>query len=160
MIYGKRLGVTLVLFGMMHFPLLAQQVISTAGNQSTSQSGVSLEWTMGQVIFTTVSADSLVLTQGFHQPTLEIITSLSESNWEGLIHVYPNPTTERIFLSSSSPGIWHYRLINANGQPLLEEAWSGITREVSLAAFPAGYYLLMIMREDKVVYRTGIIKNK
>ncbi|QQS30802.1 MAG: hypothetical protein IPM47_07715 [Sphingobacteriales bacterium] len=54
---------------------LSHQVMASGGT-STSNGGYSIAYTIGESVTTTISAGNNILTQGFHQPDLEMIVKL------------------------------------------------------------------------------------
>jgi hypothetical protein len=78
---------------------LSQTVISSTGNHFSSAS-LNLSSTCGEAVIATKTSNSMVLTQGFHQPLISsAITSLEQFSGNNFsILVYPNPTANDIFI--------------------------------------------------------------
>jgi hypothetical protein len=79
--------------------ILAQEVISTAGN-TASGSGGSVSYTVGQVFYTTNSGTSGSVSQGVQQPfEISVITFKENAKGISLSYlVFPNPTTDYLIL--------------------------------------------------------------
>ena len=76
---------------------LSQSVIASTGSfYSTSSTNYS--YTAGELVVSTQSSGSMVLTQGFHQPlstsTSTVIQEYSDANFS--VNVFPNPTSDNI----------------------------------------------------------------
>ena len=70
----------------------AQQVFSTAG-KSANNSNLKLDYTIGEPIILTKSNGTTTLTQGFHQPTYQFVTKVSQSLKDVVdIKLFPNPS--------------------------------------------------------------------
>lgn len=70
------------------------QVISAAGKSGT-QAGLTFHYTVGEPVITTLSGNTRIVTQGFHQPELCMLVSthdLDLAAWA--IEVFPNPTAD------------------------------------------------------------------
>ena len=73
---------------------VAPYVVTGCGASLQGYSMVSLksDFTLGEIAIETISSEDFMLTQGFHQPSLGII-SITE-NPHSRISIYPNPTTD------------------------------------------------------------------
>ena len=94
--------------------------------QGWSMTSIKTDFTLGEIAIETVFSDEFIMTQGFHQSDLNIIT-LEESN-QVHINVYPNPTVEfinveilqnthkkiEIFLLNISGKIMYSKTLNSN----------------------------------------------
>ena len=75
-----------------------QSVIAAAGDVSKSAT-IILEWTVGEPAVETITSPSSILTQGFHQPLLQVqkISATKEAvASKNTFRVYPNPATSII----------------------------------------------------------------
>lgn len=75
-----------------------QSVIASAGDISRGNN-VILEWTVGEPAVETLSNESAMYTQGFHQPLLQVQKMSSDKDLAGLkniVRVYPNPSIATI----------------------------------------------------------------
>ena len=72
--------------------------------------------------------------------------------------VFPNPTSEKLNIQGleSLVGDYQMRLLSPLGQTLKLDP---LDTEISLAAFPAGMYVLEILDNQKVIGRKRVIKN-
>lgn len=94
-----------------------------------------------------------------------VSTAISESEWVESVQLYPNPAVDQINLSIAlrQATSLTYQLFDLNGQILQEERWSALrqkTATLSLGAYPAGLYQLLLRRDTgEVVYTGRIIKR-
>jgi hypothetical protein len=122
-----------------------------------------LDYTVGEVIIETVYGDSLTMTQGFHQPNLQLISGIDELP-ELSVKVYPNPTAGlvQIQTASETPSL-SWQLTNTKGQVLLQSktATTSPSETLDLANFPAGtYWLSFRSLENRILKSFQIIKIK
>ncbi|MCD4770125.1 MAG: T9SS type A sorting domain-containing protein [Bacteroidales bacterium] len=138
---------------------IKQQVISSAGGYDVS-GGISLSWTLGELVITTVESGGgdLILTQGFQQSKLEV-TAIEENPDLGVaVTIYPNPTSEILNIKFALPleGETLVQLAGPDGRSVFsKEVPSGVLIEqINMQAYPAGTYFLRIQNGIKLtVYK-------
>jgi hypothetical protein len=117
----------------------------TSQGSSTVNGDAMLDWSIGEAVILTHYIEEAILTQGFHQPEVQIISSsVSENNFD--VQVYPNPSIDKVFINSS--GNINWTLFNLSGQ-ILE---TNTTMAVQLNLYPVGMYLLNIQQGDYQKY--------
>jgi len=79
---------------------LSPTVVASAGNHAVA-GNVQLSYTVGEVVVTTATGGSSILTQGFHQP-VDVSVGITEGNFEGRISVFPNPASREVFVEAES----------------------------------------------------------
>jgi hypothetical protein len=143
------------------FQLLSQEVIGSQGDFSSTPSG-SLSWTIGEVITTTVSNGSEILTQGFQQ----IILS-DAGIWENFstrnVGVYPNPFHSNLtIINNALEGEHQLMVIDNSGKIIYMSSLnfsSSITEHtVQLSQLASGIYQLSLISEGTNVHTTRIVK--
>ena len=121
------------------------EVIASAG-KSSQNLNFQLDWTIGEVITTTISSEDYILSQGFHQPNL-IISSIGLSDFPGLsVSIYPNPATEVVSVKLSSFGEDDriIELIDMSGRICFYEQSNAQEIEINLLGFEKGLFFLRI----------------
>ena len=141
---------------------LEMEVIGSAGNYSMAAWG-SLSNTTGEAITYTFSNPSLVITQGFQQPSYfpTIISNTTPNYFEAL--VFPVPTDNKINISISNNGQSEIHLIefyNAFGQRVnveqiqyLNSGYNDIL-VFDVSNLPIGSYYIKLMANESVVSKT------
>ncbi len=83
---------------------LSPEVIASAGGYA-SVGGVSLSYTVGEMAMVeTFTNANTILTQGFHQPEMNITRILEADRTDfGSFAVYPNPATTEVFFGYEFP---------------------------------------------------------
>jgi hypothetical protein len=133
--------------------LSAQTVIGTAGSVVQNNAG-SVSYTIGESIVANVSNSSKILTQGFQQPKLKIVTLANELENSGDFIVYPNPTTTKVFFKNVEK-IKSVSVISVTGQLLFTE--KNISEGIDFQHLPNEIYMLQILtKEDKIIFRKVI----
>jgi hypothetical protein len=107
---------------------------------------MSIDWTLGELSISTINGPSTMITQGFHQPKY-VITAVDElTETIGKITVYPNPTSDIIYMKMTYDKIMavQVRLTDINGKLLWNEKYSGqnISESMSFESLSNGNYLL------------------
>jgi hypothetical protein len=135
-------------------------VLSSGGNSSGSSGNAS--YSVGQIFYKTVNGATTYLSQGVEQP-FEIQTVLGLDNFNiGLeLSVYPNPTTDIIYLKvkESSFESLQYQLFDINGKLIENNIISKNSTIIQMDKYPVAIYLLKVIENSKEVKTFKIIKN-
>ena len=65
------------------------------------------------------------------------------------VNIYPNPSSEEIFISSIS-NIKHLEIINSMGQNVFQKTLKSSKFNLNISDFDTGYYIIKVVFEDKV----------
>jgi len=103
---------------------LVPDVIASAGDFFTGKNG-SIGWTLGEAATETLSSETSLLTQGFHQPHLQIVRvdTLEDPNVD--VSVYPNPVNDLLTIeitSSEKNPCLRLELFNVEGQRIYDHS--------------------------------------
>jgi hypothetical protein len=140
-------------------------VIATAGDVSKSATMV-LEWTVGEPAVETLFSSTALLTQGFHQPILEVqknnaIKTLT--NGKNAAVVYPNPATAIVNVQMEKPLEKPVLVLitDGSGKTLLRNNFpqNSSMLKINLANLSQGtYYLQLIEPEGAILGAYKVIK--
>ncbi len=86
----------LVMFGQS----VERQVIASSGGYSSSSS-VSASFTVGETVTATGTSSSIIVTQGFQQPTVSSV-GIEELDNGLSVNVYPNPVSDNLMVEISA----------------------------------------------------------
>jgi hypothetical protein len=141
---------------------IAQQTLSSSGGEAKGTGGV-VSYTVGQLVYTTITAINGSILQGVQQPyEISVVTDIKEANDVSLeFTVYPNPTTDLIILKTGNyeVGNLRYQLYNDYGTLLQDyKVEDNETRIKMSSLFPAIYFL-KVTDNKKVIRTFKIIKN-
>lgn len=139
---------------------LEQFVIGSAGNFSTTSTGNSLSWTLGEPSITTENSSNTILTQGFQQPI--VVNPLSTNlrlNQDINLQVFPNPTIEKITIKKETNKTLEAELSDILGQSIAGYTLTKDQTAISLEALPSATYLLCIRSQDQQIIKTFKIQK-
>ena len=127
-----------------------QSVIAVAGNISKA-GNITLEWTLGEPAIETVSTTLGLLTQGFHQPLLEVqrVNNTNSNLVKNIFRVFPNPVTSvlNIQLDNAVKERLLVSLVDINGRVLQNNIFPQETTaiKIDVSRYTHGTYFLRII---------------
>lgn len=138
--------------GISAFTLGAQSiersVIGCTGG-SFSNGTVSADWTVGEVVTSTATGGSTILTQGFQQPPSGNVSVSQVKPIQGL-SCYPNPTENLVnlnWLGKQASAV--VQLYDASGRLVYTSNWTDMTPfQIDLSSFAPGLYSLQVVSGD------------
>lgn len=74
------------------------------------------------------------------------------------VHIFPNPTSGRLFIQSGQPGHIKLQCLNTEGKLMLEFYISSSTYELDVSSLPGGMYLLRLHHADRVEIHKLIVR--
>ncbi|WP_373551758.1 T9SS type A sorting domain-containing protein [Haliscomenobacter sp.] len=122
---------------------LSPQVLSNAGSTIVTPE-MRLSWTLGEVAVSRVPGNAGSLTEGFHQPSLQV-NQISFGELQ-MVQVVPNPVRSMLNLISISDDqeVYLANLQDAQGRVLIKDLKLRGKAEIDMSAYPAGVYLLSV----------------
>ena len=122
--------------------VLSPQVIASAGN-SFSSASARMEYTIGEVVTSTLSGASNTLTQGFQQPEIKI---LAVENYTDLytFNLYPNPTEQFVTIESSKEDEMQVHIYDGNGKAIQVSGIFSKKVTMNIELLAAGAYFMVI----------------
>lgn len=146
-----------------------QSVIASDGGEGGTDK-VRIEWTLGEFAISTLATPSGLLTEGYHQPHLQVIRipgqteALAETIQQELkVTIAPNPVKEilNIKLERKRDLSLHLRLLSANGVLLQQQRVLAPNQlELDLSKYPGGLYLLQFIQKDGQAIETYKISKQ
>jgi len=125
---------------------LSPQVIASSGTTFSSASS-KLEFTIGEVVTTTLTTSGNTLTQGFHQPEIQF-ASLEGYNSGYTFTLYPNPTEQFVTVESTKEDNIQLHVYDISGQSIMVTSIFQQKVTVDLQSLAAGSYILRITNKD------------
>jgi Secretion system C-terminal sorting domain len=150
----------LLLFLTCRPGLLAQQVISTAGNTFSNSTG-SISFTIGESVSQTLIKGDKILTQGFVQGTVSASAISEMQDSEYSFSVFPNPTHNELTLKINKGKIigLQYLLYDINGKVISQKSLNDAVTNVPLELLPLGIYIIKIQTDTKDLQTFKIVKK-
>jgi hypothetical protein len=154
-------------FGMAG--LRAQEAQPAAGGEA-SGSGGSVSYSVGQVVYSTVSGSSGSSNQGIQQPyEIVVETALDEAKGIELkVLAYPNPVQDFLVLKignnlisdrNSALNDLSYQLYDMNGSLLKRAGVTASETRISMNRFIPAFYFLKVLRGEREIKTFKIIKH-
>ena len=139
---------------------ISKQVIGPAG--STYENGNNkLSSTTGEVVVGAMTSEdgSIQLGNGYY-PSLDLSTLNTESPELQLqVKVYPNPTTETIFITHPTEQFFEVAIMDVNGKQILQSQYQK-QQPLSLQSLASGtYFVTVTTRDSKQTNTYKIIKQ-
>jgi hypothetical protein len=153
---------TIIVFLLFAFcsRLLAQQVISTAGNTFGNENG-SISYTIGEGVAQTLSKGDKTITQGFQQAniTVSMVSELKDLDFS--ISVFPNPTSDVVTLKVNKEDVtgFQYLIFDINGKLLSQKNLESPETSVPVNQLANGFYILKVQSGLKELKIFKIIKQ-
>jgi hypothetical protein len=146
-------------FGSLYAQTLSPEVIASSGTNLSGPGG-GMEYTIGEVATATLTAGSDVLTQGFHQPNIEIV-GVEEFLDAYSIDLYPNPINDFVNIETDSDAELKVQVYTAHGQ-LVMSSETFINKVVlDVQNMANGPYVFKVSRADGTpVKNFSVIKNR
>ncbi len=153
---------TILLFGLGLTGLQAQESINASGSNATG-SGGSVSYSVGQVVYTSITGPNGVVAQGVQQPyEISVVTRGEVVNGINLcVSAYPNPTVDNLTLSIHDFELSNllYQLYDLEGKLLQNEKITGNLTSIAMSNLVPASYILKVIQGNKVVKTFKIIKK-
>lgn len=141
---------------------IGQEAVVTAGNDATGAGGT-LNYSIGQVIYTSIEDTKGHVSQGVQQAyDIEVISKEKEEISLGLsFNVYPNPTIDGVTLTVESieDQSLSYRLLDVRGKVVNSQKLYHNKNKVDMENLPPAPYFLHVFTGKEEVRAFKIIKN-
>lgn len=139
----------------------AQQVKPASGGEASGTGGTS-SYSIGQVIYTTLTGITGSVAQGVQQPfDISVITGFEEKGITLHYVVYPNPTANFLILEVENHKTekLSYQLYDISGKLLESNKINTNKTTIDMSHLVAAVYLIRTMDGDKEIKTFRIIKN-
>lgn len=123
----------------------AQDLIATTGDNFTTETH-SINFSIGEMIVET----NQEVTQGFHQPWQHNFVNVTPENINN-IKLFPNPTADDILISGKNMDeVSLITIQTLTGEIIMQyqPTNSTLTHKVHLSSFPAGIYIIQLLKTD------------
>lgn len=159
----KKAKLTMSLLLGMSLSVVQAQQAPTATGGSASGSGGSVNYSVGQIAYTTYFSTAGSVAQGVQQPyELSVVTSMKEGNSIHLnLSVYPNPTSDFLTLKVDDAHMegLSYQLCDATGKLLEDKKMISAEATISMLNLPDAAYFLKVSSNTTEIKLFKIIKN-
>lgn len=151
---------SLLLFCIMS--LQSQENITISGGDATGSGGTAA-YSVGQIVYTTITGTDGSVAQGVQQPyEISIVNGIEQDAGINLeLKVYPNPTNDflNLIVEDYNNETLSYQLYDINGQIIKRGKILGIETTIMMEFQVPGNYLLIVFDDQNEVKTFKIIKN-
>jgi len=142
---------------------ITPQVVATSGGYMLN-GGYSVSWTLGEPVIATAQNGSTTLTQGFQQPSYNVL-SITTQTIEGFeVNVYPNPSSDFVVIdwTTDLQNMIYITLFDMAGKMISEQSFAATQDKVSLnmSKLASAQYLLEVKTQNNSVTKIFRITKK
>ncbi|CAN5515456.1 hypothetical protein BH10BAC1_BH10BAC1_11460 [soil metagenome] len=153
---------TILFLGLGFTEIEAQEIANTSGGNALG-SGGSVNYSVGQIVYTTNTGTNGSVAQGVQQPyEISIVTGFEDASKINLsFSVYPNPTTDYLKLNIENYKTQNltFILLDIDGKLLESKKLENNETSISMKNNASGIYFLKIIESNKELKTFKIIKN-
>ena len=131
------------------------ELVSASGASFKNSSGY-ISYSIGEVITTTLTSSSAILTQGFHQTRLRTVPVINQSAIQ--MSVFPNPVKDLLILQIGDPLGFDYLLYDVRGGLLERGQVLDERTEINFSALAPAIYILRVTNHKEEVRLFQIVK--
>ena len=163
----KKIALTLVagIFAVnfINAQQITPQVVASSGGY-TQNGGYSVSWTLGEPVIATAQNDSTTLTQGFQQPTYNVV-AITTQTIEGFdVNVYPNPSSDFVIIdwTTDLQNMIYITLFDMAGKMISEQSFAATQDKISLnmSELASAQYFLEVKVQNNSVTKIFRITKK
>lgn len=150
----------LVFFSLLFTSTIcAQEVVSVQGD-SYSNGSANIDFTIGEVMINTETDGTYDITQGFHQTNWNFV-GLDDLAPDIEVTLYPNPSSDVLFISTAQFDGLNYTLTDANGKIITSDNLSFETTKIDVQHLSSGNYSVILYDRYKNKLKVfKLIKNQ
>ncbi len=156
----KKVVLFLFLSGLFLANTLAQEAVVPGGGYHQNN-GLAISWTLGELAIETLISGDKILTQGFQQPGLLIVSVKDPGDSGPEIIAYPNPTSGQLYVRTTIDP-FHYlshQIYDSTGRLVGSGQIKSSLHEISFHAHEPGLYFVKIFRDNQPVKTFKILKS-
>ena len=133
----------------------AHELVSASGASFQNSSGY-ISYSIGELITTSLTSSSVILTQGFHQTKLSTVPVISHSAIQ--MSVFPNPVEDLLILQIGDPLGFDYLLYDVRGGLLERGQVLDERTEIDFSALAPAVYILRVTNHKEELRLFQIVK--
>lgn len=141
----------------IHSQSVSKSIIS-AGGQYQENSGMHLQWTLGEITIDRKSRNNMVIEEGFHAGISFSLSTNVNNIQNSLLRIYPNPTVDLIYVEGENWwGQLRYTIRSLSGQMVMT-GFTNFMAPIDIGEAPPGIYIFHVINARGENYRAKIIK--
>jgi hypothetical protein len=155
----KFIALLLFIFGLTG---VQAQVALPASGGNASGSGGTVSYTIGQVVYSTITGINCSVAEGIQQPyEISVVTGLHEAGGTNLIcSAYPNPVAKYVTLKIENCNTENmiYKLYDNSGKLLENKKVEGNEISIDMGNLVIETYFLKVLRNNQVIKTFKVTK--
>lgn len=133
------------------------KVVNTTGGTLKNATMI-VDFSVGEIVITTVTGTNGKLTQGYLQPIINVTTSLQDETTKSMISFYPNPTQNLLFFDTANEPVKLANIYTMEGRKIA--SFESPETNISLENLNQGVYQVeLIGNQNQILTNTKIVKQ-
>jgi hypothetical protein len=130
-------------------PAVVMQVVSSSGGYYAT-TNLSISWTLGEPVTTTLSGSSIILTQGFQQGNLFATNVTNPELSSTDFKMYPNPAISKVYFevnNKNAKGDFIVEVYDITGRKIIHEnlgVFNQELKDLNVSSLKSGIYLVKV----------------
>ena len=156
----KKVKLSVFLLGLGLSAQGQQTATATGGNASGI--GGTISYSVGQIVYTTISGTTGNIAQGVQQPyEISIMIGIEDNSINLELTAYPNPTAHFLTLNigNNEPSTLNFQLYNITGILIESRKIISSNETIVMENLPASTYYLKVTKNNNVLKTYKIMKN-
>jgi len=162
MLFKKLILSVLILLGFGITSIKAQESINASGGKA-SGSGGNVTYSVGQVVYTTITGTNGFVVGGVQQPyEISVVIGIKENENINLNYsVYPNPTSNNLQLKVENENLvdFSYQLYDITGKHIDNKKIESSLTSIDMSYLVSATYFIKVIQRNKELKIFKIIKN-
>jgi hypothetical protein len=143
---NMKIYILLIVTNIGYTQTISKQVIGTAGKTQTN-SNLKVSWTTGEPVVGLMTAGGNQLGNGYY-PAMDLqALSLEDNILEAQIKVYPNPTSQMLYVSHPEINSFGIQIVDLNGKQVYSSTISK-DQPLDVSNYSQGMYLITIENKE------------
>ena len=141
----------------VHSQTVSKSILSSGG-QYHENSGIHLQWTLGEITIDRRSVNNIIVEEGFHAGhSISLSTNVNIIR-DFPLKIYPNPTEGLIYIEGENWwGQMHYTISSLGGQIVLT-GFKNFMSPIEMHELSPGIYIIHAINSKGENYRAKIVK--
>jgi hypothetical protein len=157
----KKTYLSIILLLGFALSIQAQQATTAAGGTASGIGGT-VTYSVGQVVYTTITGSSGSAAQGVQQPyELYVVSGIENSLINLELTAYPNPTTRFLILKVDGVDVsmFNFELYDGIGKIIESRKIRSTDESIDMDTLPSATYYLKVSKNNNPIKTFKIIKN-
>ena len=142
---------SLFLTGFAYGQVQVKKSSISCGGGTGSIAGYHVAYSIGETAMSEKTSGTIHVSEGFIGPDLMNMVSVRNEKLRAMLHLYPNPSSDMLFVRSESQGVMKACIYDLSGKALMSETQGQGILKISVKSLPPGSYLVRVTVEGKSI---------